>query len=82
LPPFGGERGSLKGHETGFHARHPDYILFSNKLFDRIATPQGRVSFEKASIRFHLVIYVFGRVAFSSMGLANFFRAISVFEAK
>jgi len=34
LPPFGGERGSLKGHETGFHARHPNYIIFSNKLFD------------------------------------------------
>jgi len=38
LPPFGGERGSLKGHETGFHARQSNYILFSNKLFALIAT--------------------------------------------
>ncbi len=38
LPPFGGERGSLKGHETEFYARQPHYLLFSNKLFDRIAT--------------------------------------------
>jgi hypothetical protein len=38
LPPFGGERGSLKGHEMGFHARQSDYLLFSNKLFASIAT--------------------------------------------